>query len=161
MKIHTIKRWSRVILMIIVGSFCILCVGFFLMYALVSLSGPLARSLAPSQYPGSTLLSEFVSGGTTLKWDRKLYSTPDSLDEVLLFMEGENLTFELKDLEGTEAGVTTYTSKKCSNSWLGRYVALFGNANGSSLPCASTWIFNDPDQLEVTFIEIWISWPSP
>ncbi len=131
------------------------------MYALVSLGGPLARSLAPPQYPGSTLLSEFVSGGTTLEWDRKLYSTSDSLDEVLLFMEDKNLAFELEDAnEDANTRVTKYISNQCSDSWLGKYVASFGNAN-SSLPCATTWVFNDPDQLGVTFIRVWISWPSP
>jgi hypothetical protein len=119
------------------------------------ISEPLARSLAPPEYPNSILLEEDVSGGTDSMWDRKLYSTPDMPEQVLTFMESHLGEFEAA--ENSETEQERYDWGKCSRNLLLSYM-VFALENR---PCASVHVYVDPKQPEITLIRVWISWPAP
>lgn len=116
---------------------------------------PLARALAPPEYPNSTLVEDWVSGGIDSMWDRKLYSTPDSPEQVLNFMEKH--LGEFGAAENSETEQESYGWGKCSRNLLLSYmVSALENR-----PCTSVHIYVDPEQPEITLIRVWISWPAP
>ena len=119
------------------------------------ISEALARALAPSEYPNSTLVDDWVSGGPDMMWDRKTYTTRNNPEDVVSFMESH-----LGELEMTldqTTGKTTYRQGKCNETLLARLASL----GLEPRPCASVTIFVDPEQPDITTIWIWISWPAP
>ncbi len=142
--------WLSISLTLIIIMACIL-----LMIIPMIISEPLARALAPPEYPNSTLVEDWVSGGTDSMWDRKLYSTPDSPEQVLTFMERHLGEFDAA--ENSETEQQSYGWGKCSRNLLLSYmVSALENR-----PCTSVHIDVDPDQPEITLIRVWISWPAP
>jgi len=95
-------------------------VGYFVL--LIFAAEPLARTLAPPEYPGSEMLERWYSGGTDRMWDRRTYYTPDDILTVLDFMETNMPGFEQTDRNMD--GEVAYSNGECLNNWAGRQISM-------------------------------------
>lgn len=146
---------KKIIVLMIVLIFLIPTAFIFYFLGAVTLSEQMARSLAPPEYPNSILIEDWESGGSVSMWDRKLYSTPDSPEQVLTFMESH--VGEFKTSEHSETEQIRFSWGKCSRNVLLSFMVFVAETR----PCASVSIFTDPDRPDVTLIRVWIDWPAP
>ncbi|MBA3531616.1 MAG: hypothetical protein H0T73_06855 [Ardenticatenales bacterium] len=138
---------------------------FFIFLVGIASAPMLAHALAPPHYPGSQLVDQGQSGAVAGMWEWSTYHTPDSLPEVLLFMEAWFPGFAA--IEG-KTEETAYQSSREDTSALARIAAenacssLYCQEMGEaalSYPSASVTLYPAPDG--GTIIEIRVSWPAP
>jgi hypothetical protein len=149
------SRIRKIVWLTISVALTIIMACILLMIIPMIISEPLARALAPPEYPNSILVEDWVSGGTDSMWDRKLYSTPDSPEQVLTFMESH--VGEFKTREHSETERIRFSWGKCSRNVLLSFMVFVVETR----PCASVSILTDPDRPDVTLIRVWTGWPAP
>ena len=117
----------------------------------------LAWLAAPPQYPNSELVIQWYDGHTATLEDYHLYRTSDDIPTVLAFMEKQMPGFRPLEEYGTFG--PGYHNGKCNKSWLAK-LASSGIASSETFPCASVYIYEDPDS-DDTLIYFWVDWPAP
>lgn len=138
------------------------------------LSGPLvgeavsramAEALAPPEYPGSVLEGTGESGGPDSRWRTATYYTPDSIDKVMAFMEGQMPGFSQSESQGYRGPV--YRNVARNESKLAEFAAFLatGESPPPMLPTALVMVGMRWDAVTSTAIgtTIWIrtDWPAP
>lgn len=152
-------RWG-----IVVSS--LVLIGIYIVFPLVQVASAqvaverMAYELAPKEYPGSILVDHWRGGGPRTVWDRRIYQTPDSLENVLEFMYAQQFEFLSWDEETyrTYKCSRTETSTKLSRLLVGDHYA-FGYQI-APVPCASVLIYSGKDIPSATFIEVGMDWPA-
>jgi hypothetical protein len=123
-----------------------------------------AKSLAPPQYPNSELIESEQGGGTDIMWERQVFQTPDSVEQVLVFMEEYIPGFQ-NEVESQRGLI--YFNNVDDTGWIGKQAAEIACSSlfciereAYSYPGVSVTIYSNPDNPAQTLIQVWVSWPA-
>ncbi len=124
----------------------------------------MAYALIPPEYPGGELISQTKGGGTTTKWDRRVYTVHDSIDDVTQYFADNGIVVKSGgDLATGRSGSICNQSVEAidgSRFLVGGHYPWYSQDDNLPLPCVSVKLQEDPQAADVTVIEMEISWPA-
>jgi hypothetical protein len=124
---------------------------------ITGITAQLAYDLVP-QYPGSELIySKEGGGGSHIQFSHYIYHTPDSLDEVVTYMEKHLPGFTK---EFSEENGLTYTNRVQDTNALARFSIQYStHPEDPVFPTARIWLYEDENE-GVTVIKVLLEYPN-